>query len=74
MKKILICDDQESVHETIGEYLKLEGMEYVSGDYCGDGWDGGVILEYAASLYEGAAFSHSGGGSEEGEGQWAYSD
>lgn len=32
MKKnlILICDDQESVHETIGEYLKLEGMEYVS--------------------------------------------
>jgi DNA-binding response OmpR family regulator len=30
MKKILICDDQESVHETIGEYLKLEGIEYVS--------------------------------------------
>lgn len=30
MKKILICDDQEVVHETIGEYLKLEGMEYVS--------------------------------------------
>ncbi len=27
---ILICDDQESVHETIGEYLKLEGMDYVS--------------------------------------------
>lgn len=27
---ILICDDQESVHETIGEYLKIEGMEYVS--------------------------------------------
>ena len=27
---ILICDDQESVHETIGEYLKVEGMDYVS--------------------------------------------
>ncbi|MGL4914238.1 MAG: response regulator transcription factor [Romboutsia sp.] len=27
---ILICDDQESIHETIGEYLKLEGMDYVS--------------------------------------------
>ena len=27
---ILICDDQESVHETIGEYLKLERMDYVS--------------------------------------------
>jgi DNA-binding response OmpR family regulator len=27
---ILICDDQESVHETIGEYLKIEGMDYVS--------------------------------------------
>lgn len=32
MKKtlILICDDQESIHETVGEYLKLEGMDYVS--------------------------------------------
>ena len=32
MKKnlVLICDDQESVHETIGEYLKLEGMDYIS--------------------------------------------
>ncbi|MGL5315484.1 MAG: response regulator [Peptostreptococcaceae bacterium] len=27
---ILICDDQESIHETIGEYLKIEGMEYIS--------------------------------------------
>lgn len=27
---ILICDDQESVHETIGEYLKIEGMDYIS--------------------------------------------
>lgn len=27
---ILICDDQESVHETIGEYLKFEGMDYIS--------------------------------------------
>jgi len=27
---ILICDDQESVHETIGEYLKIEEMDYVS--------------------------------------------
>lgn len=27
---ILICDDQESVHETIGDYLKIEGMSYVS--------------------------------------------
>lgn len=39
MKKnlVLICDDQESVHETIGEYLKLEGMEYISAY---DGMDG----------------------------------
>ena len=27
---ILICDDQQSVHETIGEYLKIEGMDYIS--------------------------------------------
>lgn len=27
---ILICDDQESVHETIGEYLKIEDMDYIS--------------------------------------------
>lgn len=39
MKKtlILICDDQESIHETVGEYLKLEGMDYVSAY---DGIDG----------------------------------
>lgn len=27
---ILICDDQESVHDTVGEYLKIEGINYVS--------------------------------------------
>lgn len=27
---ILICDDQESIHETIGPYLNIEGMEYIS--------------------------------------------
>ncbi|MGL5347793.1 MAG: response regulator transcription factor [Peptostreptococcaceae bacterium] len=27
---ILICDDQETVHDTIGEYLKLEGIRYIS--------------------------------------------
>lgn len=27
---VLICDDQESVHETVGEYLKIEGIKYVS--------------------------------------------
>lgn len=27
---ILICDDQKLVHETVGEYLKLEGIEYIS--------------------------------------------
>lgn len=27
---ILICDDQESVHETVGEYLKIEGINYIS--------------------------------------------
>ncbi|MGX4600106.1 response regulator transcription factor [Faecalimicrobium sp. JNUCC 81] len=27
---ILICDAQESVHDTMGKYLKLEGMNYVS--------------------------------------------
>lgn len=27
---ILICDDQKLVHETIGEYLKLEGIDYIS--------------------------------------------
>lgn len=36
-KLILICDDQESIHETVGEYLKLEGMEYISAY---DGLDG----------------------------------
>lgn len=28
--RILICDDQETVHEIIGKYLKAEGMEYIS--------------------------------------------
>ncbi|MGN0143956.1 MAG: response regulator transcription factor [Clostridium sp.] len=28
--KILICDDNEAVHETIGMYLKNEGMIYIS--------------------------------------------
>lgn len=27
---ILICDDQDSVHQTIGAYLKSEGMGYIS--------------------------------------------
>lgn len=27
---ILICDDEISVHDTIGEYLKLERMDYIS--------------------------------------------
>lgn len=27
---ILICDDQKLVHETVGEYLKLEGIQYIS--------------------------------------------
>lgn len=27
---ILICDDQKLVHETVGEYLKLEGIGYLS--------------------------------------------
>ncbi|MEF9990542.1 MAG: response regulator transcription factor [Romboutsia sp.] len=27
---ILICDDQGLVHETVGEYLKLEGIKYIS--------------------------------------------
>ncbi|MGL5692760.1 MAG: response regulator, partial [Peptostreptococcaceae bacterium] len=27
---VLICDDQQSVHETVGEYLKLNGIDYVS--------------------------------------------
>lgn len=27
---ILICDDQETVHDTIGEYLKVEGIKYIS--------------------------------------------
>ncbi|MCR8743797.1 response regulator transcription factor [Romboutsia lituseburensis] len=27
---ILICDDETSVHDTIGEYLKLERMDYIS--------------------------------------------
>lgn len=44
MKRILICDDQESVHETIGEYLKLEGMEYVSA------FDGLDALEKAETM------------------------
>lgn len=30
MKKILICDDNEAVHETIGTYLKNDGMIYIS--------------------------------------------
>lgn len=30
MKKILICDDNEAVHETIGTYLKNDGMSYIS--------------------------------------------
>lgn len=27
---VLICDDQQSVHETVGEYLKLNGINYIS--------------------------------------------
>ncbi|WP_243155176.1 response regulator transcription factor [Romboutsia sp. CE17] len=27
---VLICDDQQSVHETVGEYLKLNGIDYIS--------------------------------------------
>ncbi len=27
---VLICDDQHSVHETVGEYLKLNGINYIS--------------------------------------------
>lgn len=27
---VLICDDQESIHETIGEYFKLEGIDFIS--------------------------------------------
>ena len=30
MKKILICNDNEEVHETIGTYLKNDGMIYIS--------------------------------------------
>lgn len=41
---ILICDDQESVHETIGEYLKIEGMDYVSA------YDGLDALNKAQSM------------------------
>ncbi|MBC5997273.1 DNA-binding response regulator [Romboutsia ilealis] len=26
----MICDDQQSVHETVGEYLKLNGINYIS--------------------------------------------
>lgn len=36
-KLILICDDQETIHETIGQYLKSEGMDYISAY---DGLDG----------------------------------
>lgn len=27
---VLICDDQQSVHETVGEYLKLNRINYIS--------------------------------------------
>ena len=30
VKKILICDDNEAVHETIGTYLENDGMKYIS--------------------------------------------
>ncbi|NFS11191.1 response regulator transcription factor [Clostridium botulinum] len=39
MKKILICDDNDTVHETIGTYLKNDGMTYISA------YDGKEALE-----------------------------
>ncbi|MBN1071316.1 DNA-binding response regulator [Clostridium botulinum] len=39
MKKILICDDNDTVHETIGTYLKNDEMTYISA------YDGKEALE-----------------------------
>ncbi|NFL88069.1 response regulator transcription factor [Clostridium botulinum] len=39
MKKILICDDNDTVHETIGTYLKNDEMTYISA------YDGKQALE-----------------------------
>ncbi len=39
IKKILICDDNDTVHETIGTYLKNDGMTYISA------YDGKEALE-----------------------------
>lgn len=30
MKKILICDDQAMIHETLAEYLEADGFRYIS--------------------------------------------
>lgn len=30
VQKILICDDNEAIHETIGTYLENDGMKYIS--------------------------------------------
>ena len=39
VKKILICDDNEAIHETIGTYLENDGMTYISA------YDGKEALE-----------------------------
>ncbi|MDO5518023.1 MAG: response regulator transcription factor [Clostridium sp.] len=39
VKKILICDDNEAIHETIGTYLENDGMKYISA------YDGKEALE-----------------------------
>lgn len=44
IKKILICDDNEAVHETIGTYLENDGMTYISA------FDGQEALEKFNSL------------------------
>ena len=42
-QKILICDDQPIIHETLGVYLESEGFEHISA------MDGAEALELANS-------------------------